>query len=108
MGGEGIIGGWVGLRTEFGRVFPYLEDFFLVVMLLDDPFGRVGLNGGGAFGRIGGIQIQIWAGIPLFGGVFCVRIGSGRLIGLEGSRVGQAGVSGTRENEEVRFDEVTP
>ena len=57
---------------------------------------------------MGGLEIQIWAGIYVFGGVFCVRIGSGRLIGLEGSRVGQAGVSGTRENEGVRFDEVTP
>ena len=42
LGDEGIIGGWQGLRTEFGQGFPYLGPFFTMDMLLGDPFGSFG------------------------------------------------------------------
>ena len=51
VGDEGIIGGWEGLRTEFGQGFPYLEAFFPIYMSLGDPFG-VGLMGGGGGGGV--------------------------------------------------------
>ena len=82
FGGEGFIGVWEGLRTEFGKGLPCSEEFFLVDMLLVDHLRtfRVGLIGEGVWGEVGGLEIQIWAGIHLFGGVFCVRIGAGRLL----------------------------
>ena len=39
LGGEGIIGGWGGLRAEFGQGFPCLKAIFSVEMLLGDSFG---------------------------------------------------------------------
>ena len=36
-----------------------------------------------------------------------MRIGTGRIFVVGGSRMGEAGVSSTREGDEVRFDQVT-
>ena len=51
LGGEGIIVGWEGLRTEFGQGFPCLEVFPPMDILLSDPLGifGVGFIGGGFF-----------------------------------------------------------
>ena len=44
FGGEGIVGGWEGLRTEFGQGFPCLGEFFPIAMLLGCPFGYFGVG----------------------------------------------------------------
>ena len=44
LGGEGIIGDWEGLRTEFGQGFPFSEAFYPMDMLLGDSFGTFGVG----------------------------------------------------------------
>ena len=68
LGGEGIIGGWVGLRMEFGKGFPCLEEFFLVKMLLGFPFGTfgVGLIGRGCFGEWEELRSKFGQVFPCF------------------------------------------
>ena len=70
------------MRTELGKGFPRSDTFFLVAMSLGDPFWYFlgGVNWGRRFWRLGGIEIQIWAGIHLFGGIFCVIIDAGGLL----------------------------
>ena len=66
MGGEGIVWGWVFLRTEFGQLFPCLETFFLVAMSMGDPFGSfgVGLIGGEGFGDWGELRSKFGLVFP--------------------------------------------
>ena len=66
MGGEGIIGDWMGLRKEFGHGFSCLETFFLVAMSVGEPFGDfgVGLIGGGGFGDCGGLRSKFGQVFP--------------------------------------------
>ena len=44
-------------------------------------------------------------GIPLFRGVFVRQLMPERLLGIGVSRMGRAGVSGTREGEKEKFDQ---
>ena len=40
--------------------------------------------GGGLLGGRGGLEDKIWAGIPRFGGVFCVRFDAKRVLWAQG------------------------
>ena len=71
--GEGITGGCVVLRTEFGQVYPCSEEFFPVAMLLGDPFGYfgVGLIVRGVWGEWKDLRSKFGQVFPCLG-AFCV------------------------------------
>ena len=73
FGGEGIVGGWEGLRTEFGQGFPCLGEFFPVAMLLGCPFGYfgVGLIVRGVWGEWKDLRSKFGQVFPCLG-AFCV------------------------------------
>ena len=57
LGGEVIFGGWEDLRSKFGKVFPCLEAFFVLVLIIKGFFG-LGVSRIGSAGVSGARRVR--------------------------------------------------
>ena len=110
LGDEGVIGVWGGgLRAKFGQGFPCFKAISSLKMSLGGYFGpsEEGFSGEVIFGGWEDLRSKFGKVFPCLEAFFVLEK-TKDFFGLEGSKMGGAGVSCAREDEEVMFEQGFP